>query len=121
MVLANVMAGLDSTIINTAIPAIIADLHGIQFIGWIIAIMLLGMSVSTNLDQSLLVKNCNKSCHLLNCRCSFVWSLFQGLADNMYFFLLARALMGSVLEEWIAALYYGWVLFLIILRQEPRF
>ena len=47
MVLANVMAGLDSTIINTAIPAIIADLHGIQFMGWIIAIMLLGMSVST--------------------------------------------------------------------------
>ena len=31
MVLANVMAGLDSTIIKTAIPAIIADLHGILF------------------------------------------------------------------------------------------
>ena len=47
MILANVMAGLDSTIINTAIPAIIADLHGIEFMGWIIALMLLGMSVST--------------------------------------------------------------------------
>lgn len=42
LMLGNVMSGLDSTIINTAIPAIIADLHGIQFMGWIVAIFLLG-------------------------------------------------------------------------------
>lgn len=71
MVLANVMAGVDSTIINTAIPAIIADLHGIQFMGWIIAIMLLGMSVSLQfglkLGKRLVIRR------LLNYRYSFLY------------------------------------------------
>ena len=46
LMLGNVMSGLDGTIINTAIPAIVAALHGIQFMGWIVAIFLLGMSIS---------------------------------------------------------------------------
>lgn len=46
LILANIMAGLDATIINTAIPAIVSDLHGIQYMGWIVACFLLGMSVS---------------------------------------------------------------------------
>lgn len=94
MVLANVMAGLDSTIINTAIPAIIADLHGIQFMGWIIAIMLLGMSVSTPIWTKVGEKIGNKATFELSLLFFVLGSLFQGLADNMYFFLLARALMG---------------------------
>lgn len=53
MVLANVMAGLDSTIINTAIPAIIADLHGIQFMGVDYCNYASGhVRFNTNLDQS---------------------------------------------------------------------
>ena len=32
LLLSNTMAGLDGTIINTALPAIISDLHGIQYI-----------------------------------------------------------------------------------------
>ena len=94
MVLANVMAGLDSTIINTAIPAIVADLHGIQFMGWIIAIMLLGMSVSTPIWTKVGEKIGNKSAFELSLLFFVLGSLFQGLANNMYFFLLARALMG---------------------------
>ena len=38
LMLGNVMAGLDGTITNTAIPAIVSALHGIQFMGWIVAI-----------------------------------------------------------------------------------
>lgn len=37
LLLANIMSGLDATIINTAIPAIVSDLHGIQYMGWIVA------------------------------------------------------------------------------------
>ena len=47
LLLANVMSGLDATIINTALPAIIADLHGISCMGLIVSVFLLGMSVST--------------------------------------------------------------------------
>jgi hypothetical protein len=38
LILSNTMAGLDGTIVNTALPAIISDLHGIQYMGWIVAI-----------------------------------------------------------------------------------
>lgn len=94
MILANVMAGLDSTIINTAIPAIIADLHGIQFMGWIIALMLLGMSVSTPIWSKLGEKIGNKAAFELSLLLFVLGSLFQGLAENMYFFLIARTVMG---------------------------
>lgn len=49
LLLANVMSGLDATIINTALPAIIADLHGISCMGLIVSVFLLGMSVFTPL------------------------------------------------------------------------
>lgn len=94
MILANVMAGLDSTIINTAIPAIIADLHGIQFMGWIIALMLLGMSVSTPIWSKVGEKIGNKAAFELSLLFFVLGSLFQGLANNMYFFLIARTVMG---------------------------
>ena len=42
LLLANVMSGLDATIINTALPAIIADLHGISCMGLIVSVFLLG-------------------------------------------------------------------------------
>ena len=45
LLLASIMSGLDATIINTALPAIISDLHGIQYMGWIVAVFLLGMAV----------------------------------------------------------------------------
>ena len=38
LLLASLMSGLDATIINTALPAIISDLHGIQYMGWIVAV-----------------------------------------------------------------------------------
>ena len=53
LLLANVMSGLDATIINTALPAIIADLHGISCMGLIVSVFLLGMSVSTLLWSKL--------------------------------------------------------------------
>lgn len=94
LVLANVMAGLDSTIVNTAIPAIIADLHGIQFIGWIIALMLLGMSVSTPIWSKLGEKIGDKLTFEISILLFALGSLFQGLAHDMIQFLIARTIMG---------------------------
>ena len=53
LMLSNVMSGLDNTIINTALPRIIADLHGIEYTGWLVAIFLLGTAVSTPLWSKL--------------------------------------------------------------------
>lgn len=94
MVLGNVMAGLDSTIVNTALPAIIADLHGIQFMGWIVALLLLGMSVSIPIWSKIGERFGNKLAFELSILFFVTGSLCQGLAKNMYFFLIARAVMG---------------------------
>ncbi|KRL91528.1 MFS family major facilitator transporter [Lactobacillus kalixensis DSM 16043] len=94
MILSNVMAGLDSTIVNTAIPAIIADLHGIEFMGWIIALMLLGMTVSTPIWGKLGEKFGNKMAFETSIFLFVLGSLGQGLASNIYFFLVARTIMG---------------------------
>lgn len=41
LLLSNIMAGMDGTIVNTALPAITSDLHGLQYMGWIITTFLL--------------------------------------------------------------------------------
>ena len=94
MILSNVMAGLDSTIVNTAIPAIVADLHGIEFMGWIIALMLLGMTVSTPIWGKLGEKFGNKAAFEGSIFLFVLGSLGQGMASNIYFFLIARTIMG---------------------------
>ena len=52
LLLANIMSGLDATIINTAIPAIVSDLHGIQYMGWNRCLLLArDVCFSANLEQ----------------------------------------------------------------------
>lgn len=71
LLLANIMSGLDATIINTAIPAIVSDLHGIQYMGWIVACFLLGMSVSVPIWGKLGERMGNKFAFELSLACLF--------------------------------------------------
>lgn len=94
LILSNAMAGLDSTIINTALPAIISDLHGIQFMGWLVAIFLLGMAVSTPLWSKFGERKGNKTAYITATIVFMIGALFQGLAPNITWFIIARGLMG---------------------------
>ncbi|APX71472.1 MFS transporter [Companilactobacillus allii] len=94
LVLSNMMAGLDATIINTALPAIISDLHGIQYMGWIVAIFLLGMAVSTPLWSKFGEKKGNKVAYITATIVFMIGALFQGLAPNIIWFITARSIMG---------------------------
>lgn len=94
LMLGNVMAGLDGTIINTAIPAIVSALHGIQFMGWIVAIFLLGMSISIPIWTKIGEKITNKLAFEISLILFILGSTFEGLAPNIYFFLVARLVMG---------------------------
>lgn len=88
------MSGLDSTIINTALPAIISDLHGIEMMGWIVAVFLLGTAVSTPLWSKLGEHIGNKSSYQLAALFFVVGSLLQGLAPNIVFLIIARTIAG---------------------------
>lgn len=94
LMLGNVMSGLDSTIINTAIPAIVSALHGIQFMGWIVATYLLGMSLSIPIWTKVGEKISNKKAFALSICLFVIGSAFQGIAPNIIFFLIARLVMG---------------------------
>ena len=94
LMLGNVMAGLDGTITNTAIPAIVSALHGIQFMGWIVAIYLLGMSVSIPIWTKLGEKITNKLAFEIALGLFVLGSTLEGIAPSIYFFLVARMIMG---------------------------
>ncbi len=94
LLLSNAMGGLDSTTINTALPAIISDLHGIELMGWIVAVFLLGTAVSTPLWSKLGEHIGNKRSYQLAAIFFVVGSFLQGMAPNIVFLILARTLMG---------------------------
>ena len=94
LMLGNVLSGLDGTIINTAIPAIVASLHGIQFMGWIVAIFLLGMSISIPIWTKVGEKITNKRAFEISLALFVIGSALQGMAPNIIFFLCSRFIMG---------------------------
>lgn len=94
LLLSNAMSGLDNTIINTALPAIISDLHGIELMGWIVAIFLLGTAVSTPLWSKFGEHMGNKTAYQLAAMFFVVGSLLEGLAPNIWFLIIARAIAG---------------------------
>ena len=94
LLLANIMSGLDATIINTAIPAIVSDLHGIQYMGWIVACFLLGMSVSVPIWSKIGERMGNKFAFELSLALFILGSVLEGVAPDIYFFLISRVLMG---------------------------
>ncbi|WP_125583823.1 MFS transporter [Levilactobacillus cerevisiae] len=94
LILSNGMVGLDGTIVNTALPAIISDLHGLQYMGWIIAIFLLGMAISTPLWSKFGERQGNKLAYMAGTGLFAVGALLQGIAPNIVWFIMARGLMG---------------------------
>ncbi|WP_203630275.1 MFS transporter [Lentilactobacillus fungorum] len=88
------MGGLDNTIINTALPAIISDLHGIELIGWIVAVFLLGTAVSTPLWSKLGEYVGNKMSYQLAAAFFVLGSFLQGMSPNIIFLIVARTIMG---------------------------
>lgn len=94
LMLGNVMAGLDGTITNTAIPAIVSALHGIQFMGWIVAVYLLGMSVSIPIWTKIGEKITNKLAFEIALVLFVLGSTLEGIAPNIFFFLFSRMIMG---------------------------
>ncbi|MFW2499719.1 MFS transporter [Clostridium diolis] len=94
LLLSNAMAGLDGTIVNTALPAIISDLHGIQYMGWIVAVFLLGMAVVTPLWSKLGERIGNRRTYQIATLLFAIGSIFQALSSNIIFFLIARTIMG---------------------------
>lgn len=94
LLLSNIMAGMDGTIVNTALPAITSDLHALQYMGWIVATFLLGMAVATPLWSKFGEHKGNKVAYISATTMFMIGAIFQGLAPNILWFIIARTVMG---------------------------
>ncbi|WP_267200802.1 MFS transporter [Limosilactobacillus kribbianus] len=94
LLLSNIMAGMDGTIVNTALPAITSDLHALQYMGWIVATFLLGMAVATPLWSKFGEHKGNKVAYICATTLFMVGAIFQGMAPNILWFIIARTVMG---------------------------
>lgn len=94
LLMANFMGGLDSTIVNTALPAIMSDLNGMRLVGWISSAFLLGSAVTTILWGRIGEMIGNKRAFQISVLLFIFSSLLGGLSSNMIMLIISRALMG---------------------------
>ncbi|WP_404810799.1 MFS transporter [Companilactobacillus jidongensis] len=94
LLIANFMGGLDSTIVNTVLPAIMSDLNGIRLVGCISSAFLLGTAVTTVLWGRVGEIFGNKRVFQFSVALFILSSMLGGLSTNMVILIIARALMG---------------------------
>lgn len=94
LLLANCMAGLEGTIISTAMPTIVSDLHGITLMNWIFTVYLLFMAIGTPIWGKIADRIGRKRSFIIGVGIFILSSFLEGLSPNMTFMILARGLMG---------------------------
>ncbi|MTV81928.1 MFS transporter [Secundilactobacillus folii] len=93
-VLTNFMAGLDTSIINTALPKIVSDFHASDQIGLITGMYLFGVACSTVVWGKLAEKYGSKRAFLAATSLFTAASLMGGLVNTVDLVILSRLLMG---------------------------
>ena len=92
--IATFMTSVEVTIVTTALPAIISDLHGLAYQSWIMSAYLLTTAITTPIY--------GKLADTIGRRGIFQWgvvlftlgTLLSGLAPHIFLLILARALQG---------------------------
>ena len=94
LMLGMLLAALDSTIVSTALPTIVGDLHGANHLSWVVVAYLLASTVSTPLWGKLGDLHGRKVYFQAAIIIFLVGSMLCGLASNMITLILFRALQG---------------------------
>src|ERR1700679_361060 len=94
LMLGMLLAALDSTIVATALPTIVGDLHGASHLTWVITAYLLATTVSTPLwgklgDQDGRKRLCQAAIAIF-----VVGSAIAGLSQSMLELIAFRAIQG---------------------------
>ena len=94
LMLGMLLAALDATIVSTALPTIVGDLHGANHLSWVVVAYLLASTVSTPLWGKLGDLHGRKSYFLWAIAIFLVGSMACGFASDMIQLILFRALQG---------------------------
>ena len=94
LMLGMLLAALDQTIVSTALPTIVADLHGGSHISWVVIAYLLAVTVSTPLWGKLGDQYGRKGFFQASIVLFLIGSVLSGLSSSMIMLILFRALQG---------------------------
>ncbi len=88
------MAGIEGTIVSTAMPTIVSDLNGLEIMNWVISIFLLMTAVSTPLYGKLADSIGRKPVFLFGIAIFVIGSSLCGLSQNMVELIIFRVIQG---------------------------
>ena len=94
LMLGMLLAALDGTIVSTALPTIVGDLHGANHLSWVVVAYLLSSTVSTPLWGKLGDLYGRKTFFQAAIAIFVVGSMLCGAATNMLLLIIFRALQG---------------------------
>jgi EmrB/QacA subfamily drug resistance transporter len=95
LVLAMAMAALEATVVSTAMPSVVGDLHGIQLYAWVTTAYLLTASVTVPLYGKLADMYGRKPILLFGIVVFLIGSAASGAASSMAQLIAFRALQGA--------------------------
>jgi EmrB/QacA subfamily drug resistance transporter len=91
---AMLLAALDQTIVSTALPRIVSELHGLNELSWVVTAYLLTSTISVPIAGKLSDIYGRKKMFLIGIFIFVVGSMLSGLSQNMGELILFRALQG---------------------------
>jgi EmrB/QacA subfamily drug resistance transporter len=91
---AMLLAALDQTIVSTALPRIVNELHGLNELSWVVTAYLLTSTISVPIAGKLSDIYGRKKMFLIGIFIFVVGSMLSGLSQNMSELILFRAIQG---------------------------
>lgn len=88
------LSALDGTIVSTALPTIVGELHGANHLSWVVVAYLLASTVSTPLWGKLGDLYGRKKLYQASIAIFLLGSILCGVSNSMLMLILSRALQG---------------------------
>ncbi|USS92832.1 MFS transporter [Fructilactobacillus ixorae] len=92
--IATFMSAVEGTIVATAMPTIVGDLHGVSLMNWVFSIFLLTNAIATPIYGKLADQLGRKRVFIFGLIVFTVGSMFSGMSDRMITLIMWRAVQG---------------------------
>ena len=94
ILLAMLLAAMDQTIVSTAMPEIVRDLHGLEHISWVFTAYMLASTVTTPIYGKLSDLFGRRTLYIAAIIIFFIGSILSGAAQSMLQLILFRGIQG---------------------------
>ncbi|MCT6848788.1 MAG: MFS transporter, partial [Apilactobacillus kunkeei] len=92
--IATFMSAVEGTIVSTAMPTIVGDLHGVSIMNWVFSVYLLTNAISTPIYGKLSDQFGRKKIFIFGIVIFLIGSIFSGMSNSMTTLIIWRAIQG---------------------------